>query len=376
MAHVIWVTPDFAAHPRSGGAIRSHRIVSALAQEHDVDLVVVGVCGEPDLVQVTTGVRSLRTYPPTRGVRARMHAWCRGWPLAAARAWNRAAATEVRAAAMAGATVIIDFSYVAAYRVKGLPHVLHFHNVESDRPMARTSAWRGWEATRENRQLARWERGLLTDPSATVVTVSREDAERLGVSAVVVPNGCDLPATVPPQAPGGPLLFVGTLNYPPNAEGLRWWTEQVWPLLPHGSQPLRVVGRGGREALGALADHPALDVVGELAEVGLELAAARAVVVPLLSGGGSRLKIVEALAWGRPVVSTTIGAAGLQGLVDGVHYLCADEPRDFVAAIARLDAGNTDSMAKAGRAWAEQLSWNRVSRLFLEGLHPKVDQQR
>ena len=371
MARLVWVTPDFAAHPRSGGAIRSHRLVSELARHHEVSLIVVGHCADPDQVQQSTGVASLQVFPPARGVGARLIAWSRGWPLAVARGWNRAAAQAVRRTAGPGVTTIIDFSYVAAYRPVGVPYVLHLHNVESDLQavLPQRAGWRRWEAAREHRLLRRWEHALVADPLARVVTVSRDDADRLGVAAVVVPNGTDVPQPPPPESPHGPLLFIGTLDYGPNAEGLAWWAHRVWPLLPPGSKPLRVVGRGGRAALGALADHPSLDVVGELADISGELASARAVIVPLLHGGGSRLKIVEALAWQRPVVTTSAGASGLEGLTPGVHYLSSNDPQGFAQAVLMLnDPLVTRSLVSQGRQWAEGMSWALLAPRFLSAL--------
>ncbi|MHB2021715.1 MAG: glycosyltransferase [Mycobacteriales bacterium] len=148
---------------------------------------------------------------------------------------------------------------------------------------------------------------------------------------------------------------------------MAWFAKAVWPLLQPGSPPLRVVGRGGGAALGRLARHPALRVVGEVADVAPYLGEAGGVLVPLQRGSGSRLKVLEALAFGRPVVSTTLGASGLP-IRSGVDALLADTPRSFATAIAALDTDRTLAarLATSGRRLAERFAWPQVRARFSE----------
>ena len=146
------------------------------------------------------------------------------------------------------------------------------------------------------------------------------------------------------------LLFVATFNYFPNADGAEWLALEVMPLLPAG---LRVclVGNCPDRLRDLLAGMPGIVVAGRVPDLAPYYARARAAVVPLRAGGGTRIKILEAVAYGVPVVSTTIGAEGLD-FADGRHLLLADTPEAFAEACMRtLD----DGQAASRRAQAASL---------------------
>lgn len=183
---------------------------------------------------------------------------------------------------------------------------------------------------------------------------TRAPAPTVGVAPNVAPS----PDTVAPAPSDATLrlLFVGALHYFPNVDGLRFFLEQVAPRLDAALGPeawtLDVIGRGGRAALPtALADHPRNRLVEEAETMPPAYARAHAVVAPIRAGGGTRIKILEAFAQGRPVVSTTLGAEGIAAR-DGTELLLADGAEAFAAACARL-AREPDlrrSLADAGRA--------------------------
>ncbi len=188
-----------------------------------------------------------------------------------------------------------------------------------------------------------------------VVVCSNEDMVRLGAdNAVVIPNTYPGPARpVGRPVAGDPptILFQGSFDYPPNAAGARWLVREIAPkvrsLLP-GAR-VRLAGQSTAEVK-ALADEPDVTVTGLVPSMEDELALADMVLVPLLSGSGTRLKILEAFAQRVPVVSTTIGAEGL-GAVDGVHLLVADTPDAIAEACARLcnDADLRRRLADGGQ---------------------------
>lgn len=182
----------------------------------------------------------------------------------------------------------------------------------------------------------------------TTVVCSELDARRAtakGVARVaVVPNGYRLVEDPVGQvAVGSPptVLFAGTLRYPPNAEAARFLVREVRPqleaLVP--DVRIRLVGLS-TPALSELDDPPGVSIVGQVPDIGVELARADLVVVPLRFGSGTRLKVLEAFAQRVPVVSTSLGAEGL-GAEDGVHLLIADTPSSLAAACARLLADPT-----------------------------------
>jgi len=135
----------------------------------------------------------------------------------------------------------------------------------------------------------------------------------------------------------GRVMFLGSMDWMPNQDGVRWFVREVWPAV-FATQPqatFHIVGRSPPADIRALATSPGVSVVGGVPDVRPHLAAASVVVVPLLVGGGTRLKIYEAMAMDRAVVSTGIGAEGLP-VIPGVHYLRADDPVAFARAVNEL----------------------------------------
>lgn len=196
--------------------------------------------------------------------------------------------------------------------------------------------------------------------SAADAEAVRARLSDLGANATVgvAPNVVASPTTIAPAPKDDVfrLLFVGALHYFPNIDGLRFFLEDVADKLDArlGAErwTLDVVGRGGRDATpAALADHPRLRLIEEAPSMPPAYARAHAVIAPIRAGGGTRIKILEAFAQGRPVVSTTLGAEGIDA-EDGAHLLLADAPEAFAEACARLaeDADLRERLTRAGRA--------------------------
>ncbi|MGO8870501.1 MAG: glycosyltransferase family 4 protein [Acidimicrobiales bacterium] len=176
-----------------------------------------------------------------------------------------------------------------------------------------------------------------------VVVCSRIDAERATEAGLryvaVVPNGYpSVPGAHGPRGVGSPpvVVFQGTLRYPPNAHAARYLVEEVGPAL-RALVPgvrIRLVGRT-TPALEGLADPPDVTLVGQVPDIGAELAGADLVLVPVRFGSGTRVKIIEAFAHRVPVVSTTLGAEGL-GARDEEHLLIGDDAEALARASKRL----------------------------------------
>ena len=133
------------------------------------------------------------------------------------------------------------------------------------------------------------------------------------------------------------MTMVGDFHYQPNFDAAWWFARRVLPLVrvDHPDAEFRLVGRG--DDLGALDREPGVVLRGRVDDISAELREADFEVVPLRSGGGTRVKVLEAFAHRLPVVSTTIGCEGLD-VVDGVHVLLADEPSTFARACSTLIA--------------------------------------
>ena len=194
-----------------------------------------------------------------------------------------------------------------------------------------------------------------------------------------VPNTCP-PTTAAPAgaATAGEILFVGSLRYPPNDDAVQFFCEQVWPHLCERlpfAPTLRIVGAGPSIRVKAFAHDPRIDVMGAVKSLDERYRAAALVIAPIRFGGGTRIKIIEALAAGRPVVATSVGAEGL-GLRDGAEILLADAPEAFAAACAKVltDAGVWQTLAQQGRAVYEaRFAREIVAEDLLRTLSPLLD---
>jgi glycosyltransferase involved in cell wall biosynthesis len=228
-------------------------------------------------------------------------------------------------------------------------------------------AWLKW------RLLQGWDARLARRFDA-VVTVSDLDRNRLlarwpgGARRVaVIPNGVDTEALQPlPPAPAPPtLLFVGTLGYEPNMDAAQFLATEIFPRVRAVCPAARLViaGQHAAPSVLALAPLPQVSVQVNVADLRPLYQQAQVVVVPLRAGGGTRLKILEALALGRPVVSTTIGAEGLD-LAAGAQLRLADSAEAFAQAVLDLlgDPAAAAALAERGRAAvAARYAWPLVA---------------
>jgi polysaccharide biosynthesis protein PslH len=201
--------------------------------------------------------------------------------------------------------------------------------------------------------------------AAAVLVCSNEDRELMpgGPDVTVVPNGYETSrepvgrdeVRTPPT-----VAFIGHFGYPPNAEGAAWYLGQVLPLLRAECPDLRTVIVGSHSELLDLPADEGVTATGRVDDPVDELARADVVVVPLLAGVGTRIKVIEAWAYGVPVVSTTVGAYGL-GAQDEVDVLLADTPAAFAAAVMRLldDTDLRRLLRENGLQRAAGLTWER-----------------
>jgi glycosyltransferase involved in cell wall biosynthesis len=213
---------------------------------------------------------------------------------------------------------------------------VHFVRELREAELRKDGAARGAAIARRSREL-----GVYAQAD-TVVTVTRTDADVLAAHGMrrpiaVVPNihGAH-PEPPPPFASRSGLLFVGGFGHRPNVDAVRWFHAEVFPHVKAeiGDVRLFVVGSSPPDEILSLA-RPDVVVTGHVPSTTPYLAACRVSVAPLRYGAGMKGKIGEALGHGLPVVSTSIGAEGMQ-LEDGVHALIADDPRGFAEKVVRL----------------------------------------
>jgi glycosyltransferase involved in cell wall biosynthesis len=186
----------------------------------------------------------------------------------------------------------------------------------------------------------------------------------------VVPNGVDVESFAPSSAPAeaDTVLFFGAINYYPNTDGLLFFLREAWPLLRQRrpSARLRIVGPKPPPIIANWND-PSVQVVGYVDDVRAEIARAAVIVAPLRIGGGTRLKVVEAMALGKAIVSTTLGAEGIDALHER-DILIADDGEGLATQLARVlaDRGLAQRLGSAARDLAVQrYSWRSATENLL-----------
>lgn len=266
---------------------------------------------------------------------------------------------------------------------EGIPVVLDEHNIESE-VLARIAAaeqqsvrrgfnrYETWRYHPYEQRIWRRVQGVSTTSVRDAGAVVRASPETL---TRVVPNGVDTSEFAPAAVDNiDVIVFTGLLGYRPNFDGVRWFVHEVLPLVRESRPEARllVVGSASREVIEPLR-APGAEFLGWVPDVRPHLSTASVVVVPLLAGGGTRLKVLEALSCGRAVVSTSLGVEGID-VVDGEELLIRDSPADFASAVVTLleDLALRRRLGDRARALAlGRYSWNH-SVIALEALHDDI----
>ncbi len=394
---LLWVKAGGLVPLNSGGRIRSFQLLRNLAERHEITLYTYypeqpndvhheldsvfarSIC-VPLPIATGRGPRELATY--LRHMLSRE-------PFGLSKYALPEVKKAVRDLVESGDfdVVVCDFLVPAPVMPwdTATPKVIFTHNVEAaiwkrHLSVARNPLWK-LACWREYRAMVRAEEGYL-QRADHVVAVSDDDRdsfrEFLEPSAItVVPTGVDLeyftPAPDAAEAPTPRLVFTGSMDWMPNEDAVIYTMESILPLIEAELDEVEffVVGRNPTERLRNLAAaHPRLTVTGEVDDIRPFVHDAEVYVVPLRVGGGTRLKIFEAMAMGKAIVSTTIGAEGLP-VTSGTNIVLADRPDDFareVVSLLRQPAVRKDMGAAARTLVEERYSWSAASRHFEDAL--------
>src|ERR1022692_1183664 len=262
-----------------------------------------------------------------------------------------------------------------------LPTVLFQHNVE-------TVLWRRLAETEaaplrrlcyriEAAKMARYEQNALAN-FHHVIAVSNHDRDQMrefepNCPITVVPTGVDTEQySVVPAASGNPpiVVFTGSMDWEPNLDAVEYFCRDIWPaiLASFPEARFQIVGRNPHGRVRRLASS-SVEVTGTVPSVANYLRDATVVIVPLRIGGGTRLKIFEAMAMGKAMVSTSIGAEGLD-VLHGRDLLLADDATSQIQAITLLlrDSALRRRYEKAATQLAAQYDWSNIERRFTEVL--------
>lgn len=411
VGRVLYICPWRLLPLRGGGALRSFHLLGQLAKAFDVTAILFQSEAElragADGYAVPSGVRVLSAVDsprprdgldrlPVRIRQAVRDRWLRRSLRGPAQDTVLRAAHLVGRAAASGPPDAVVFEELGAFALEPvvrrmMPHavrVLDLFNV-NHRLREQEVAARGGDPARdrEARRLLRVERRLGTGAHALwcCSEVDREAFEALAhVPVSVVPNGVDTAHFAfderPDKAASRALLFTGSLQYPPNEDGLRFFLNAIWPTLKGrcADLELHVAGAGASDALaGYMRAMPGVRFFGEVGDMRPIARAAGVAVCPLRMGSGTRLKILEYMSWGTPVVSTRIGAEGLDAR-DGEDLLLADDPAAFADAVLRLlgDAALFERMRRSARQRVERAyDWDRIGEVAAQALHTALDQR-
>jgi polysaccharide biosynthesis protein PslH len=405
---ILFVSQMPASPARFGAQARMHGLMTELARHHDLTAVML-VDEEFDIEECRTAMRAycrgveLISNPRGRGGLAKR--WLQLRSVGSTRSWER---LRVTVPAMQQTLdrvlrterfdiVSLEFTFLGECHLRQAPSgerppalIVDSHNIDYD--LARQYARTGGNLLRRAyaeinwRKLRREELGTYLDADG-VCLCSGADEQRLleqipGARTVVIPNAANVdyyqPRPTDPPSDGRTVVFFGLLSYQPNIDGVIYLLQNIWPRIAemHPHARCKIIGGSPPPSLTALAG-PRIQFTGFVPDLRPHLAEAAAVVVPLRQGGGTRLKIVEAMAMGKAMVSTTLGAEGIEA-TSGRDILIADQPEAFASEVSRLLA-EPDLAARIGqsaRQLAEQrYAWSAAART-LESFHRQILQHR
>jgi sugar transferase (PEP-CTERM/EpsH1 system associated) len=395
---ILWLNAGLLLPLDKGGKLRTWHLMRHLAARHDI--TYLSFSGPTETHADRVGMREvctrLETVPradPPKGT-ARFYADAARYaldpaPYAVAKYRSKAyrRMLETLLARNRFDAVVCDFLPPAINLPARLrcPSILFTHNVEAE-------IWRRHVEHASNRVsrallVRQWQRMLRFEGSALrrfdlVLAVSDTDRrtfERLYPGAFrapirVVKTGVDTEYFMPSDVPArqAHLVFTGSMDWLPNEDGMLYFVRDILPRIRQlePDATLSIVGRAPTPAVRRLASETGIEVTGRVDDVRPHVAAATVYVVPLRIGGGTRLKIFEAMAMAKAVVSTTIGAEGLP-VGHGANILIADEPARFAQAVVHLirDPDDRRRIERAARQLVvERYDWSAVARDFEHAL--------
>lgn len=398
--HVLQITPQLPWPPDNGGRMALYQLVRQISRHHK--LTLLSLCQEdpregiPALAPFCDNLVTVEDR--TGSIFSLLDAATSERPLAMSRFHSRAVAKRAADLCETRDIDIVHFDHLqtAAY-VRALPAqmptVLRQHNVESRileryahtaaqpflRPLIRGQA----------RAVARYEATSCTrfDQCLAVTPVDAAQLRQLAPDATidVLPDGVDVeffrpdPTCLPDEER---VVTTGDYTWGPTRDGLLFLCREVWPGLRRVRPQARltIVGKNIPDEIRDDADNKGIDIAGYVTDVRPEILRAALFLAPTRVGSGIRIKILEAMALGRPVIATTIGAEGIEA-VDGRDLQIADTPQELIQAIQKLldDEAAREEMAAAGlalvrRRYAWDTLGDELSDFYAKVLQKKRDE--
>ncbi len=396
--NLLWVNAGLLLPLDKGGKLRTWHLMRQLARRHDISYLSFAdpTATAADIAGMREVASKVVTIPRSEAAKgtARFYLDATRYlvdrvPYAIAKyrsaAYRRA--TEQLLREQQFDAIVCDFLVPAVNLPHSLPcpAILFTHNVESEiwrrhvenarNPVSRRLLTTQW------RRMLRFERDALRRFDL-VLAVSDADRQTFGRlypdtltgSVHVVQTGVDTAYFAPMnrEAQRAHLVFTGSMDWLPNEDGMQYFVRQILPRIRE-SEPdvsLSIIGRAPTPAVKRLANERGVHVTGSVEDVRPHVADGSVYVVPLRIGGGTRLKIFEAMALGKAVVSTSVGAEGLP-VAPGQHIVIADQPQRFAEAVVRLirdDEARRRLEVEARRLVVERYDWSAVAGDFEDAL--------
>ena len=390
---VLFLTPQVPYPPQQGAALRNWGLISGLANRHEVAVLSFRASGQspepPDRLRTVCRTETVRL--PVRALRDRLRVMLTTRQPDMA----RRLASETYAQRLVEWLARESFDVV---HVGGIEMAPYLDVIEAARPrplvvfdnlnceyllqqrafltdLRVPGRWPGAAYSLVQwRRLRRYE-AQVCRRADRVLAVSEADAAALrklvpGLGVVVVPNGVDTLAYRPeasnaaPQVSERALVFTGTMDFRPNVDAVLWFARKVLPGVQAEVPEAHffVVGQRPHRWLDGLRGDPAVTLTGWVEDARPYIAQAAVYVAPLRIGGGTRLKLLEAMATGKPVVATRLGAEGYP-VTHGRELLLADTPVDFAAAVVALLRApeRRAELGRVARAFVEQhYDWRAI----------------
>jgi polysaccharide biosynthesis protein PslH len=403
---ILWLNAGLLLPLDKGGKLRTWHVMRHLAARHDITYVSFEDASQTaaDRAGMREVCSRLETVPRTDAAKGtwRFYADAAGYvvdavPYAVAKYRSAAyrAKVETLLARERFDLVVCDFLPPAVNLPERLPcpSIVFTHNVEAEiwrrhveqatNPIAKRLLAQQWRRMLrfESAALARFEL-VLAVSDADARTFAGLYPDSLAAPAHVVQTGVETdyftPVAAAPERTH--MVFTGSMDWLPNEDGMTYFCREILPKIRQAEPDatLSIIGRSPTPAVRRLAEIPGVDVTGRVDDVRPHIARGAVYVVPLRIGGGTRLKIFEAMSMAKAVVSTSIGAEGLP-VTNGRHLDIADEPARFAQAVVRLmrDADTRRALEAAARTLVvEKYDWSAVALDFEKALLRTADRRR
>jgi glycosyltransferase involved in cell wall biosynthesis len=388
--NILFITQKFPYPLNDGGNIRSFHILKQLAKEHSVTLLSTysGPAEQADWGELPRLCAKISTFAEKPGsglllAKSLLYSLFSDQPYFMYKNFSPELLTGIQDELRRGAYQAIHFNHLDTTQYidhlpGGLISVLDTHNIlsllierfyqQERNPVKKKYIYIQWQKTRRLEQ-------QMFQRMSRCLACSDKDAHQLNDLAPkarveVIPNGVALDRpSLPPTADNPSLVFIGAMDYLPNYQGVLYFCEQVLPQIEQEIPDIKlnIIGRNPNPLVRRLAQNPNISVLAEVDNIYDHLHPEQILVVPLTIGGGTRLKILDAMSLKLPIVSTSVGAEGLE-VTPGEHILIADEPYKMAQQIVMLykDKALREKLTQNAYQLIEQkYEWNIIGEKLL-----------